>query len=560
MIASITDIATQIYANPAERERLLALIEKEGRLDNQELQVRRKDGSVMWILTSLRAVHDGAGKVLYYDGTNIDVTERKRISALETTTLRAEAASRAKSAFLANMSHEIRTPMNAILGFSQLLMRDPDLSPAQREHLRVIDRNGEHLMALITDILEMSKIEANRATLNRSAFVLVGLARDLESMFRARIVAQGLTFVIEIDESSRERLVGDVGKLRQIFVNLLANAVKFTATGRIVLRLHAEPQLDGSWCLRGEVEDTGPGIPPDFIGQLFDEFAQTELGRLMGAGTGLGLPISREFARMMDGDITVESREGQGSVFRVTVILSRAATGQPADLDQRNGLGDDFVRLAPDQPERRVLVVDDQADSRQFLRLLLTGAGFVVREATNGAEAVTTAASWKPHCILMDLRMPVMGGLEAIVEIRRHDDGRAIKIISLTASVFVEDRAQVLAAGADRFMTKPVHVSDLFEQMGVLLELSYVRTGPVEMAGHGQGTLVADRAAIRVPALWIERLRAAVESADLDLLLALTDELATVDGPAAGEIRRMVNRFDYPALLALLDASTEANA
>lgn len=560
MIDSITDIATQIYANPSERQRVLGRIERDDRIDNYELHVRRKDGSEMWILSSLRAVRDLGGQIVYYEGTNIDITERKRMSALETSTLRAEAASRAKSAFLANMSHEIRTPMNAILGFSQLLMRDPDLSPAQREHLRVIDRNGEHLMALITDILEMSKIEANRATLNRSPFAVIGLARDLESMFRARIEPQGLSFLVETDESCEARLVGDVGKLRQIFVNLLANAIKFTTTGRIVLRLHAEPQLDDSWCLRGEVEDTGPGIPTAFLDELFDEFAQTDLGRRTGAGTGLGLPISREFARMMDGDITVETREGHGSTFRVAVILARASANQPADLDRSNGRTETLVRLAPDQPECRVLVVDDQPDSRQFLRLLLAEAGFVVREAANGVEAVATAASWRPHCILMDLRMPVMGGLEAIAEIRRHDHGLGMKIISLTASVFVEDRAQVLAAGADRFMMKPVHVSDLFEQISVLLDMKYTRSSQASGAAPEQGVFVSDRPSIHVPACLIGRLREAVEAADLDLVLALTDEVATIDEPTALEIRRIINRFDYPALLALLDASAEANA
>jgi CheY-like chemotaxis protein len=434
-------------------------------------------------------------------------------------------------------------------------MRDPDLSPAQREHLRVIDRNGEHLMALITDILEMSKIEANRATLNRSPFVVSGLARDLESMFRARIIAQGLAFIVEIDESCGERLVGDVSKLRQIFVNLLANAIKFTITGRIILRFRAEPLLDGTWCLRGEVEDTGPGIPPAFIGQLFDEFAQTDLGQRTGSGTGLGLPISRQFARMMEGDIAVETREGHGTLFRVSVILTRDPTGAPADLSRRNGSAETFVQLAPGQPEQRILVVDDQADSRQFLRLLLVGAGFAVREAANGSEAVSVAESWQPRCILMDLRMPVMGGIEAITEIRRHEYGRAIRIISLTASVFVEDRAQVLAAGADRFMTKPVHVTELFEQIAVLNDVRYIRSGVGADKPPAQDVVIKEDARLRIPATLSAQLRDAVEAADLDMVLALTDELALLDEPAAVEIRRIVNRFDYPALLALLDAS-----
>jgi len=260
----------------------------------------------------------------------------------------ADKANRAKSEFLANMSHEIRTPMNGILGFTQLLGRDPSLKAEQREHLRIISSNGEHLLGLINDVLDMSKIEARKQTLQLAPFDLEHLARDLQSMFAGAAAKKGITFALDTDPGLPERVMGDERKLRQVLVNLLGNAVKFTSRGGVTLRLRAGPRVRLGWRVTAEVIDTGPGISPADTGRLFRPFAQAEAGRKHGAGTGLGLAISREFARLMGGDITLESKEGSGSTFRVEVLLRLA--GDLPKPEQRPVLEPD-LKPAPADPE-----------------------------------------------------------------------------------------------------------------------------------------------------------------------------------------------------------------
>src|SRR5205823_1212404 len=251
-----------------------------------------------------------------------DVTERRRVEEeVAKAKEAAEAANRAKSAFLANMSHEIRTPMNAILGFSQLMLRDQNLNSQQNQYLGIINRSGEHLLALINDILEMSKIEAGRTTLNPTTFDLPGLLKDLEMMFRVRTDAKKLSFFVELIGDVPQYIVADINKLRQVFINVLGNAVKFTERGGIGLRVRADREGTTAPCLRVEVEDTGPGISADEQGKLFRHFEQTKTGQQAGTGTGLGLAISREFVRLMGGDITVSSQVGKGSVFVIHLPL-----------------------------------------------------------------------------------------------------------------------------------------------------------------------------------------------------------------------------------------------
>ena len=260
---------------------------------------------------------------------------------MELAKAKAEAANHAKSAFLAKMSHEIRTPMNAILGFTQLMNRDSALNEGQHERLRIIEANSKHLLTLINDILDLSKIEAHRVTMQFGPFDLTAMGRDLHAMFATDAAARGLQFTLEMAPDLPGQVVSDEGKLRQILINLLGNALKFTSRGHVVLRLRTEVRQEGGWRLLAEVEDTGPGIAPSEFAGLFQPFEQTDLGRRSGAGTGLGLAISREFALRLEGDITFESVVGRGSVFRVEVLLEHSS---PEDRS------DDSAPLLPARP------------------------------------------------------------------------------------------------------------------------------------------------------------------------------------------------------------------
>src|SRR5437588_891350 len=375
----------------------------------------------------LQAGHHGELLVLAME----DVTERRRVEEeVAKAKEAAEAANRAKSAFLANMSHEIRTPMNAILGFSQLMLRDQNVTPRQCQYLGTINRSGEHLLALINDILEMSKIEAGRTTLNLSTFDLPALLKDLEMMFRIRTDEKKLSLSVDMIGDVPQYIVADINKLRQVFINVLGNAVKFTAEGGIAVRVRADLKDENGPFFQVEIEDTGPGISPEEQNKLFRQFEQTKSGQQAGTGTGLGLAISREFIRLMGGTITVNSQVGKGSIFAIHLPLKEgdAQAVQVKDKPRR------VMGLQRGQATCRVLIADDIEDNRQLLAQLLTPVGFEIRLASNGAEAVSAFELWRPHLVLMDFRMPVMDGREAIGRIRAMAGGSEPKMIAVTAS------------------------------------------------------------------------------------------------------------------------------
>ena len=311
----------------------------------------------------------------------------------------AEVANRAKSVFLASMSHEIRTPMNAILGFCQLLRRDPALTAEQRQRLEAINLNGQHLLGLLNDVLEMSKIEAGRMSLNLRPCDLDSLLRDLELMFGARAEAKGLRFTVERATVLPAWLLADENKLRQVLINLLANGVKFTSRGHVVLRVASVPEAFGNWRLRAEVEDTGAGIADEELGKLFLPFEQTQSGRDAGSGTGLGLAISREFARLMNGDITVNSRPGHGTVFRLEVCLPPLADDAAEPRPER-----DFVRSPSSaEPPSQERIGDDPDGHRWLLRRTPDGAGGDAGEVRDepvmhalGLDALSASAGASP--------------------------------------------------------------------------------------------------------------------------------------------------------------------
>ncbi|MBD1828263.1 ATP-binding protein [Microcoleus vaginatus GB1-A2] len=465
-------------------------------------------------------------------------------AALEHAAERAAIANRAKSQFLANMSHELRTPLNAILGFTQLMNRSPDIPEEFQEHLGIISRSGEHLLTLIDDVLQMSRIEAGQLLLSRSCFNLHRLLGSINEMFSLKAPEKGLYLSSEWDATVPRYVFGDQAKLRQILINLLGNAIKFTTTGSIVLRARAFSSNDmasGTNCdcatnpldiqptitLCLEVEDTGSGISPSDLESIFDAFMQTDRGR-HDRGTGLGLSISRQFARLMGGDITVRSTLDQGSTFTCKVVLEL-----PKSLDlEESETSDRIIGLQPGQSIYRILVAEDVPENRQLLVTLLESVGFEVCAVENGAEAIARWQTWHPDLILMDIQMPVMDGYEATRQIRSQqssvishgpsadtreqmsqDNRPMTRIIALTAYAFEDDRTASLQVGCDDYMAKPFTEATLFDKIAHHLgaRYCYAKKVPPKSSASPPKIFTPDLKAM--PSQWI----AEVHEAALDL-------------------------------------------
>jgi len=405
-----------------------------------------------------------------------DIRDRKHQErALRQAMEAAEASNLAKSTFLANMSHELRTPLNVILGFAQVMMYDPELTPGQKEDLETIQRSGDHLLNLINDVLDLSKIEAGHYTLEETGFDLITLLHTLHTMFAERAKSKALQFQVEIAPEVPQFVVTDPQKLRQILLNLLSNAVKFTKSGGIMLRVGTEPQmLQGTASplirLHFAVTDTGVGIAPEEIDTVFEAFVQAQAGRQSGGGTGLGLAISRKLLELMGGTMSVNSLPGQGSTFTFTLPVSPTNREDISleSCDRR------VMQLVPGQPHHRVLVVDDQPENRLLMVRLMTQLGLEAREAHNGQDAVQLWREWKPDLIWMDIRMPVLDGYEATRQIRAMEPDRGSVIIALTAQSSQSDRTLALAAGCNDYISKPFREETLFLKMQEHLGLQYL--------------------------------------------------------------------------------------
>ena len=473
-----------------------------------------------------------------------DITERKRAEEERVAREAAEEASRAKSGFVANMSHEIRTPLNAILGFTQVLERDPGLTPAQAEHVRTISRSGLHLLNLINDILDMSRIEAGRVTVNKAPFCLHDLLDDLALWVQSRAAAKGLQLLEDRDESVPRTVKGDEGKIRQVFINLLGNAVKFTREGGVSVRVRAEdcPGHPEARRLVAEVEDSGPGIPEEDREKIFDAFGQSEAG-IKAGGTGLGLAISKRFVEMMGGTMTVVSELGRGSRFRFELLVepTEEVTEREKPVLRR------VIGLEPGQGPFRILLVDDIQTNRALLVELLAPLGFELREAANGAEALEIFKSWSPHAVLMDMRMPVMDGYEATRRIRSAPERRDTPVIAVTASAFDDLKDQVMASGVDIYLRKPFRSDELLDALEKCTGVRYVYEGAtaVRHAAMPLGGLAS------LPRHLISSMRLAIGEGDMARLAELIGQVP--DGECSRSLQSIADRYEYERLLDILE-------
>ena len=519
----------------------------------------------------------------------------------------AEVANRAKSEFLANMSHELRTPLNAILGFTQLLLHNPNLAKEQREHLDIISSSGEHLLELINDILEMSKIEAGRLTFNESSFDLYHLLDTLEEMFQLKARSKSLQLIIERSEDVPQYVKTDEGKLRQILINLLDNGIKFTETGSVKLLVGvgsrewgvgsgvegaedeefavSESQRDREsssgfplQSLSFEVSDTGAGIASEEIELLFEAFTQTAIGRKSTEGTGLGLPISRSFVQLMGGDITVNSTVGEGTTFRFNVEIS-LAKGSEIKIPQATGR---VISLVPESIAYRILVVEDNWANRQLVLKLLTPMGFEVREAENGIEAIALWECWKPHLIFMDMQMPVMDGYEATKRIKVREEemgiwqnpkdeqfpipnsnstiemGKGTVIIALTANAFEEQRQIILSTGCDDFICKPFQEQILLEKIANHLGVRYIcEDSPTLTSDHSldRVEVLTPDALAMIPRDLLSQLHEAAQACNDEEILALIEQIPEGHAAVKSGLTNLVNNFRLDLIFDLTQAS-----
>lgn len=471
---------------------------------------------------------------------------------------KAEGANRAKSVFLANMSHEIRTPMNAILGYSQLMLRDSTLGLAAKENLRIINRSGEHLLELINDILVMSKIEAGRMVLSPVAFDISQLVEDLAAMFRLRAEAKGLPLELCVGGEPVRHIEADQGKLRQVLINLLGNSMKFTERGEIKLRVSMDRRSAQQLWLSAEVADTGVGIAPEELTELFRPFVQTQSGVALQSGTGLGLAISKEFVRLMGGEFTVTSEKGKGSVFHFEIPVQASSAG--ACLDHRADRR--VIGLGPGKPAPRVLIADDQQHNRGWLNELLTSVGFAVREAESGEAAIRLWKEWEPELILMDIRMPGMGGVEAARIIRANSNEKRPKIIALTASVMDGDReAVMLTGGVDDFLAKPFREGELLRMIQAHLGLTYLyATEETSQTSDSSGAPVFSLGSEHLRGLSaeiIDALDEAVATGDKDRLDQLIQRVGDQDLQSGQAMKELADKYEYDALSRLLEGTRQ---
>lgn len=523
-----------------------------------ELRLMSLKGERKHVMITATPIMSDNGKLSSIISSIVDITGLKNVEGeLRRAKNAAESANVAKSTFLANMSHELRTPLNAILGFSGLMMRDEELSAEQLGNLKSIVHSGEHLLDLINDVLEFSKIEAGKVVLQPEDFDLYRLLFVIEEMFSLRAREKGLFLMVERSTNVPQYIRADQGRLRQTLINILGNAVKFTSQGRITLRVRSQGKR-----LFFEVEDTGVGIAQEELDMIFDVFVQSSSGRESKQGSGLGIPISQKFVELMGGVLTVESEVGKGSIFRFDVKFEIAS--DPEIITSRPELT--AIGLAPGQLKYRLLVVEDNEPSRKVLVTLLEKIGFDVRAAVDGKEAVRVWKGWQPHLIWMDLRMPIVDGYEAtkIIKSAMADSPSTIdtKIIALTASAFEENRTEAFESGCNDFVRKPFREADIFNMMTKHLGVRFIYKE--DSRKDPQPTIVEQPSPVQLHSLLaglpvglLERLAEATSSCNADEIDKIIENITHHNNQLGGALAQLSQKFDYKQIMILIDKAKD---
>jgi signal transduction histidine kinase/DNA-binding response OmpR family regulator len=512
---------------------------------------------VSLVLSSLRralAQSQRAEAELKVHQHHLEELVQQRTSELVEARDQAQAANQAKSVFLAHMSHELRTPLNAILGFAALLLRNAGLSEEDRRDLAIIASSGESLLTLIDEILDMAKIETGSFSVESASMEPATLVNDTVNLLQERAREKNLELVLDLSPQLPPFVRSDPGKLRQILTNLVGNALKYTDEGSVVVRAYAVPAGgDEHLKLIFDVEDTGIGIAPEDQSRIFEPFVQAG-GPRTRKGTGLGLSITRHFVQLLGGTIQMESTVGQGSRFRVEVpvLITGALDAAAEPVKTENVAG-----LEAGQPECRILIVEDRRENWLFLQRLLQNAGFQVRVAEDGAQGVDAFVSWRPHLIAMDLRLPVLGGLEAVKRIRDLEGGKEVKIVAVTASAFASQREQVLASGFDDFLRKPFRHREIFDCIARHLDVRYVYETRPQVATENVSQALRPGDIAALPAVLRDELEDALIHLDWERIAVVIGKISEQNTSLGNILARLAEKFTYtPVFNALQQCKT----
>ncbi|WP_299403794.1 response regulator [Acaryochloris sp. IP29b_bin.148] len=550
--------------NDSEWQIFQAQVKEQQRL-RLEAQILTKDGQELPVDVSLNYLQFSDGE--YYVAHCRDIRDRKLAEEklqqsnerLRITNQDLIRATQFKDEFLASMSHELRTPLNAVLGFSQLMQRDQSMSADNHEMLQIINRNGEHLLALINDILEMSKIEAGKIVLKPTTVDFPKFLDDLHNLFKGKAEAKHLELTVLYPPEMPRYIQVDVVKLRQILLNLMGNALKFTQQGQISLHtkiLDTAPDLSPTAVhLQFMISDTGTGIKPGELESIFHPFIQSEDGKHAHQGTGLGLPISCKFAQLMGGNIQVQSIWGKGSTFYCDILVEASANDAQAE-DSSSQHYQTMQGFSDSQTSYRLLVVDDNVDNRALLTHMLSIPSFEVRTAVSGSQAVDINESWHPHLICMDISMPEMSGLEATRRIRRSNS--TPKIIAITANAFADDRQAALAAGCDDFIAKPFTEVTIFKRIAKLLDLEFTTESALSIPTQDhwdpsnlqEAQIQSDFSAM--PTAWQEHVQQSIRTLDEQSLRTLLKDVPAEHHAMVDAISRLLKDYRYDILMSLL--------
>jgi PAS domain S-box-containing protein len=547
---------------------------QQGLSEIYERRYLHKNGQTVWAIASATPIFDKERNFKGSFAMFTDITERKRTeeelkkyrdhleylvmertSQLEIAKEQAESANRAKSTFLANMSHELRTPLNSILGFARLTRELPDVTAEQRKNLDIIILSGGHLLNLINNVLDISKIESGRMNLELAPTDLYQLIQEMRSLLYVNAQERGLTFIVEQSPELPRHIEVDGGKLQQVLINLIGNAIKYTKQGEIVMRAMVAEKADVRVRLRFEVEDTGPGISKEEQKKIFKPFVQLREQGAIETGTGLGLAISRQYVELMGGHIDVFSEKGKGSVFFFELPVKELPFERETVTTERGHV----IGLEKGQPLYRLLIAEDQLENRILLHKILEPFDFDIREAANGKETIEIFEQWHPDLIWMDMRMPVIDGLEATRRIRSTEAGIHTKIIAITAQAMEDDRMRIMQVGCDDFIRKPYREREIFDALARHLGLQFVYEEKPSAPPEKHERELTPEQLEALPQELVKKLHKAAIGLDPESIHELTNQIMYLDSTVGKALQKLANRFEYNRLLQLLDEYAKKN-